>query len=266
MKENIKMIIGVLVVLVALSVCKDLVVKVAVEKGVEIVTGLKLSTRSFNVGILNGVVSIKGLRLFNPKGFEDPVMIDMPEIYVHYDLPAILTGKLHFQQVRINLKDFIVVKNEKGELNLDSLNVVKAQKEGKKTEAKAGMPGIQIDKLQLKIGKAMYKDYSGGGKPSVREFNVNLDETYTNIRNPYVLVSLIVVRTLSNTTIASLSNFDINGLSGTISDTLSSVGKAATDAVGAAGQTVQKTAEETVKKTADTLEGILKSPFGSSNK
>jgi len=29
---------------------------------------------------------------------------------------------------------------------------------------------------------------------------------------------------------------------------------------------VQKTTEETVKKTTDTLESILKSPFGSSNK
>ena len=88
----------------------------------------------------------------------------MPEIYVKYDLPAIMGGTIHLPEVRIALDEFMVVKNEKGELNLNSLKVVQAQKKGsaEKEETKTGarMPKIQIDTLKLKIGKVIYKDYS----------------------------------------------------------------------------------------------------------
>ncbi|MFH1790840.1 MAG: hypothetical protein ABH885_02515, partial [Candidatus Omnitrophota bacterium] len=54
-----------------------------------------------------------------------------------------------------------------------------------------------IDRLRLKIGKVSYKDYSARqGTPRVMEYNINLDEEYTNITNPYTLVSLIVVKAL----------------------------------------------------------------------
>ena len=89
----------------------------------------------------------------------------MPEIYVDYDLPAIVKGKVHLTEVRINLKEFMVVKNEKGELNLDSLNVVQEQqprkKRAKEPEPKeeGKEPDLQIDVLELKIGKVIYKAF-----------------------------------------------------------------------------------------------------------
>ena len=89
------------------------------------------------------------------QGFKDKLMVDLPEIYVDYNLGAIMGGKAHLEEVRLNLKEFIVVKNEAGELNLDSLRVVKetegeeAEKDGSKKE-KTEMPDIQIDLLELK--------------------------------------------------------------------------------------------------------------------
>ena len=134
MKKKWKIIIAVLVALIVIPVFKDLIIKVAVEKGVEAVTGLKISMRGLNVGIFRSAVSIKGLRVFNPRQFKDRVMVDMPEIYVDYDLPAIFGGNIHLRDLRIDLKDFVVVKNDKGDLNLNSLKVVKAKNEGVKPE------------------------------------------------------------------------------------------------------------------------------------
>ena len=269
MKKKLNTIIGILAVLVVLSFVKDLTVKVALEKGMEVVTGLKLRMSSVSVGIVKTAVGIKDLRIYNPQGYVDKLMLDMPEIYVNYDLPAILTGKIHLREVRIDMNEFVVVKNAKGELNLDSLNVVKAEKSGKKPaqEAAGKAPEISIDKLHLKIGKVTYKDYSKGGAPAVQEFNVNLDETYSNIDDPYALVSLIVVKALANTSVARMANFDVNGLSGTISNTLSTATKTATEAAGKLGTTAQqatqevaKQAGETVKKTSEAVKNIL--PFG----
>ncbi len=276
-KNNNKMLkvaITVVAVLIVLSFVKDMVIKISVEKGMQLVTGLRLNMGGFNVGLLRTVVGIRNLVLFNPAGYKDRTMLNMPEVYVHYDLPAIIGGKIHLPEVRIDMKEFMVVKNEKGELNLNSLKVVQAQKEGKKPEAKAAgkAPQIQIDDLTLKIGKVIYKDYSKGGAPTVMEYNVNVNERYKNITNPYALVSLIVVKSLSNTAIASLANFDLQGLQGTISDTLRSAQKIATQAVTQAQtaakeaigktQTVAKETQETVKKTTEELKQVFSVPFG----
>ena len=263
MKKTVLIVVGILIaLLLVLSVSKDLIVKASVEKGVQIVTGLKLSIQSLGVGIFRSAVSIRELKLFNRRGFKDRIMLHMPEIYVNYDLPAIMKGDIHLREVRIDLKEFVVVKNELGELNLDSLKVVKAEKAGKKpgTGEATPPPKIRIDELQLKIGKAIYKDYTAGPTPSVREFNINVNEKYSNITDPYALVSLIVVKALSNTAIASLANFDIGSLKGTISYTLGSATKALETATKSTQQTQEavKSAQETIKKTTEALGSIFK--------
>ncbi|MDD4183577.1 MAG: hypothetical protein PHT53_07150, partial [Candidatus Omnitrophica bacterium] len=241
-----------------LLLAKDLIIKTSVEKGVEIVTGLKLDIGSLNVGIFKPVTDIKNLRLFNPAGFPDKTMIDMPEIYVRYDLPAIIGGNIHLPEVRLGLREFVVVKNSKGELNLDALKNVQAQKKGesKAAEKPAGKaPKIKIDKLALNIGKVIYKDYSKGSTPSVKEFNINLNEVYTNIDDPYKLASLIVVKALIGTPIAALTNFDLKGLTGSVGDITAGAQKMATEAASKAG--------ETATQAVDKMKGLLTNPFGS---
>jgi hypothetical protein len=265
MIKKIKIIIIILVVLLAaLIIAKNIIAKSALSAGVEAITGLRLSMEGMNVGILKTSIDIKELKLHNPPGFPDELMANIPEIYIDYNLGAFLNKRVHLQEVRLNLKDFIVVKNEKNQLNLSALNVVKARKgqmpEQKKERAKK--PEIQIDKLRLKVGKVIYRDYSRGARPIEREFNINLDEYYENITDPYALVSLIITKALGKTAIASIANLDLgplqSGVTGTLKEaaTLSkdAVQKAletskekGQEAVGAVGQALEK-ATETIKK------------------
>ena len=263
-------LILILIMFVGVSLIKDTAAKIAVEKGVEMVTGLKLRVGTFNIGIIRTLIGIKSLKLYNPYGFEDKIMLDMPEIYVDYDLGAIFKNKIHLNVVRINLKEFIVEKNKDGELNLDALKPV--QDGGKKTEPKSkekgAMPEIQIDNLELKIGKVIYKDYSKGGKPSVQEFDINLNEKYQNINDPAKLVSLIVVKALMNTSIAKLTNFDLGSLSDSLGGTLTEAQKVLTENVAVlqeSGKQVTEVAKETtdvLKESADELKDMFKNPFG----
>lgn len=267
MKKIVIIVAIVIVALFVVSILKDVIIKTAVEQGAELVTGLKLRMSGFSFGIIRGVVDIKNLRVLNPKGYKDPDMVDMPEIYVNYNLPAIIGGKIYLPEVRIDMKQFTVVKNEKGELNLNALKVVQAQKKGASAGAGGGeakMPPLQIDSLRLKIGKVLYKDYSRGGSPSVQEFNISLDEKYTNIDNPYSLVTLILVKAMMGTTISGLTNFDLNGLKGNISGTLGTAQKAAAQAketVAKTTQAVTKTAQE-AGKVAESVTNVFKNPFG----
>jgi len=154
----------ILAILAALFFGKNVIIKTSVTAGVSAITGLKLSIRSMDIGIFKSLIGINKLQLYNPSGFVDELMIDLPEIYVDYNLGAFMKGKTHLEEVRLNLKEFVVVKNEAGELNLDSLKVVKTAEEeevideGKKK--KTEMPELQIDLLELRIDKVVYKDYS----------------------------------------------------------------------------------------------------------
>jgi hypothetical protein len=246
--------------LIALFIAKNMIIKTSVTTGVRAVTGLKLSIRSMNVGVFKSLIGINELQLHNPQGFEDKLMVDLPEIYVDYNLGAIMGGKAHFEEVRLNLKEFIVVKNEAGELNLDSLRVVK-EAEGVEDPEKSDtgkekteMPDIQIDLLELKIDKVIYKDYSKGTPPKEKVFNVKIDEQYENITNPQSFIRLIIFKALKNTTIASLTNFDLgklqSGISGTVKKT-TEMAQEATDKALEAGKNANEKARKTARKTVE---------------
>jgi len=275
MKKIVSLVVIVLAVLIVLSVAKNMIAKTAISAGVKAMTGLKLSIKSMNVGVFRTLIGIKGLALHNPSGFPDKLMADLPEIYVDYDLGAFLQKKVHLEEVRLSLKELIIVKNDQGELNINSLKVVKAQKEGQaaKKKAKGEAPKIQIDNLELKVGRVLYKDYSQGTPPTIREFNVNINERYANITDPASLVSLILVRAMMNTAIANLADFNLQGLQNIASDTLSSaekvVSKTATKAKEAIKQTsentkvaVEKTTEKTKEAVKETTEALQKATEG----
>lgn len=263
MKKITILILVIIGLILFLSFVKDIIIRISVENAVELITGLKLNIGSFNVGIVKTSVDIKDIKLFNPKGFNDRIMLDMPQAYVDYDLPQALKGNVHLEEMRIDLKEFVVVKNEQGQLNIDSLKEVKEQKEGKKPQEKEKKaPKIQIDKLQLKIGKVIYKDYSQGSPAKIEEFNINIDERYTNITNPNALVSLIVVRALVNTTISRLTDFDLDGLQGTVSDVFGRAQTKALEATTKAEEVLKETSEK-VQKAAEGLTKALGFPFGS---
>ena len=119
MKRKIIMIPAIVfAVLIALFIAKNMIIKTSVTTGVRAMTGLKLKIRSMDVGVFKSLIGINELQLHNPRGFEDKLMVDLPEIYVDYNLGAIMGGKAHLEEVRLHLKEFIVVKNEAGELNL----------------------------------------------------------------------------------------------------------------------------------------------------
>ena len=278
-QKRLQVIVAVVLVTLAVAAAgKNIVAKTAVVGGVKAMTGLDLKIGSMSVGLINTAVRIRRLMLENPAGFTDRVMIDLPEIYVNYDLGAFLGQKVHLREVRLNLNEFLVVRNPQGEVNVEALKVVQESKGGpahaqKKAEA-AKAPAIQIDVLQLKIGKVVFKDYTGGGAPKVQEFPLNLDERYTHITNPQMFAGLVVSRALMNTTVGRLTGVNLTALQSQVNTQLKEAMRGAletaaglTDGVkigaqGAAhvGKDALDTAGDTVKQTADAIKKAL--PFG----
>ena len=196
--------------LALLMICKNGIAKGAIESVTQAMTGCRLSIGKLDIGLLNTKIAANNLKLYNPSGFVDRTMMDLPELYVDCDSSTIFSGKPHINELRVHLRELLVVKNAKGELNLMALKPKQGSTGEKKT---GGAPPITIGLLRLKVEKVVYKDYSrGASHPFVQEFNVNLDESYQNVSNINAIVPLIVSKALVNTTIASLANFRVDDL------------------------------------------------------
>lgn len=264
------LVITVFVLVLVLFFGRNVIAKIAIETGVKMVTGFPLHMKSFNLDFQKSFLKIEGLEISNPSKYEYKNFAQIPLIYVDFDFAALKQGKIHIQDIQLELAELTVVKNAKGELNLNDLKAVQKTKEEKAKPAEKKAPtksAVRIDNLGLRVDRVSYRDYSGGKEPQVKEFRINLKERYEHISSLETVVSLIVVKTLAKTSIASLANFNLNDLSSAVDDAMklskvlaaqasqfasAGVDKAAAEIDKLAG-TAGKTAGELTNKTAETV-------------
>lgn len=258
-----KLILLVITALVALVLARNIVVKAAIENGVRIVTGLPLSMGKLDLNFSKSFVDIENLIIKNPSGFHDTSLVEIPKIFVAYDLPGILKGKTHLKGLEFEMSQFTVVKNEQGALNLDRLKALQgtqkasAQRPAQGPKAPAKAIPIQIDMMRLKIGKVVYVDYSGGS-PATREFRINFDQSYQNITDLNSVARLIVLKAMMSSGISNLVNFDVQGLAGSLVNTSTQLAtRAATK-----GFDTLKTAAQNPDQIVGQAEGMLNNPAG----
>jgi hypothetical protein len=168
------------------------------------------------------------------------------------------------ETLELNLNELLVERNKERKLNINALTALGQKKQGEKpveqkeTKQKEKAPQVTIDKLILKIGKVTYKDYSLGGMPFVKTFDIGINEVYRNVTDLNKLVKLIILRALEGTGIAQLANFDLGSLKTDVGEIL----KTGVSGVTAAGQkelqTTTEGAEKKLEEGAKSLEKQFK--------
>lgn len=205
MRKWQRVIAVVVIIFFVLGVIKNLVVKTILTSGASHVMGTKVHIDGFAFGVFKQAVRIKGFKVYNPKGFPKGVLVDLREVSVEYDLPAILKGKLHLPLIAIDLKEMVIVKNEDGKLNVDSLKIAQQkvkpdkekvrEKKGKKDSTK--QMAIQIDEARLNLGKVIVKDYSKGEAPIILAYDIGVkDKLYKDIKSAEQFAALIMVEAM----------------------------------------------------------------------
>lgn len=198
-------------------VAKDALVNVGVRGAIQALTGLKIQMSYIHVHLTTRVVVVKDLLVLSPAGFQEPTIIDLPEILGDYKRRSFFSDRLHLEKLRINLRELVIERNQQGVLNIDAIPVVQAGRG--RASAPKPMP-IQIDVLELHLGSVIYKDYSQPGPPQVQEFRINLRERYERVTDLQALVALIVVKSVMNTTVEQLASIDLGPLKAPIGDLL----------------------------------------------
>ena len=150
----------VLVVIFLLSL--DTILRVVIQNRIRAQTGMDAEIGKFTLGLVEPTITIKDFKLFNPPSFGGTPFLDIKEIHVEYDRPALAKSDLHITLLRFNLGELDIVKNEAGQTNIFSIAalppVKKSGGKGKSFSAQTGMEFSGIDVLNVSIGKARFID------------------------------------------------------------------------------------------------------------
>lgn len=256
-----KKILLLLVVVVIACACiaylaRNPLAKVAVAYAVKGATGLSVNIGRMDISAVDTRVEAGQIQLMNPPGYVDPVMVDMPALAVDFNLTSFIRGKIHLEHVRMDLEQLTVVKNDKGQININALTAVQEANAGKTagaTEEKSAQARqIHIDLAEIRIGRVVYKDYSKGSSPETKVFEVGIDEQFRNVTDAKSLVNTILVKALTKTTIERLAGLSLQSVRTSAQAVLEGgaerIRKELGDTAGQAGQGAVDRGVETIKK------------------
>jgi uncharacterized protein involved in outer membrane biogenesis len=202
-------LIGLVVVVVVAFIGLNFAAKSLLAKGIESAVGAPVKVDKFKLDLFNNQVGIYGLVIGNPEGFQESSLATIPEIFVHLNLKALLKKRVHVRELKLNLDEITVEKNAAGQVNLTQIGAVKQQfapKDGTapdkaSSEAKTADKGgpaidVQIDLVDLSLGRARYVDNSKS-EQTVREFALNVkNSTFRDVTDPRQITVQVVLKTL----------------------------------------------------------------------
>ncbi len=226
MSKILGSILAILVaVVIVLALAKDAIIKTVMEQAVTGMTGFKTTVESVKYDFPS-TIQISGLDIKNPQGFKAKTFVNIPEIFVSLHLSELIKSrKIHLPEVRLNLQEVNIEKNEKGVSNVELLTSVggkqgQTQAPEQPAQIKKVALLFQLDRLVLTIRNVSYEDRSGligsapiPGKKLAVDLNVQ-QEVFTNITDPQQLVNVILVKILNSATLGRILNIDPSKLLG----------------------------------------------------
>ncbi|HUC84601.1 MAG TPA: hypothetical protein VL970_05355, partial [Candidatus Acidoferrales bacterium] len=165
-KWALRLILLAVVLAVIFFLSLDSIFRLAVEHGIRQQTGMEAEIGKFHLGLVEPVVEIKDLQLFNTKQFGGTPFLNIPEIHVEYDRDALRKKEIHITLLRFKLGELEVVKSQDGQTNILSLGLQAPASNAPAGAAdgwalikeKTNMEFKGIDCLNVSVGEFKYLD------------------------------------------------------------------------------------------------------------
>lgn len=184
------MLILLIVLVVALVLLKDTIIKAVAERSIRSETGLEARIGKFEVGLFSPTVTIEDFTLYNSAKFGGAPFVVIPELHVEYDRTAIASRKLHLTLVRFNLAQVNIVQGKDGRLNYQELQA-ELEKTSSEKKSKPAADFTGIDTLNLSLGNVKYTSLMPGGQTWDRNLGIQ-HEILQNVRSASDLNALVL--------------------------------------------------------------------------
>lgn len=196
MQKKTKILILLVVLVLGFCLARDFLIKSIIGSVASNITGAPVSIGGLSLSIIKQSIRISDFKMYNPEGFPKDILVDIPNMGVQLDLGAIGKGKIHLREVDLEIKEIGMAKNKEGLLNVDSLKIADEKPGKKEVKKPSKQMAIQIDIAHLAMGKVVSKDYSTGGQPIIKVYEINLKKTYKGITSAEQLAALIIAEPL----------------------------------------------------------------------
>ena len=240
MKKLLWKILAALVVLLVIPfVGRNVIARKSVEYGAKKMTGFPLEIGSVDLGLLSSKVDVHDLKLMNPPEFPEKMFVDMPQLYVDYRLGSMISGAPHINDMLINIKQLVIVKNNQGESNAQKLKGVVSPSGGSSKSSKSSK--YAVDRLRVHIGTVTIKDFSHA-KPTEHTTTLNVDATYNNITDSTDISRLVLLTVMSQVHLPDIGikTEDLKKSLSNVTDAAGEALKGATDATKGLLDTIKK--------------------------
>lgn len=177
----------------------DTILRVTAENRIRTQTGMTAEIGKFHLGLLDPVITIKDLKIYNPPAFGGAPFLNIPEIHVEYDRDALAKNQIHVTLLRFNLGELDIVKNEAGQTNLLSLGLALPGKEKtkkgtalKELKDRTGLDFKGIDVLNVSVGTARFIDLKNPANNREQKFGIE-NQILKNVQTPADLTGLALL-------------------------------------------------------------------------
>lgn len=138
----------------------------------------------FSIRLTPTSLGIENLQVPNPLGFRGGALARVARATVRFDCSKMVGWRLRLEEVSVELAELTLVKNEKGHMNIDAFKWVP-------------LPGVFIDKLDVKIGKIILVDHSAAGDGQATEIQLDFHERYERVTGLSHLIGRVWEATFS---------------------------------------------------------------------
>ena len=185
--------------IVALILCKDILLRNLAERRIIAQTGMYVRIDRLHVGFREPVISVQGLKLYNRPEFGGGLLLHLNDLHMEYDAQAIKSGELHLNLFRLDLEELNIVRNAAGETNLVDF-IESAGTEGlealslKLPAREFGFTGIDV--LDLSLGRIRFIDLNDPRRNREARFGLE-HEVIRNIRSEgdlYGVAGIVLLR------------------------------------------------------------------------
>ena len=174
-----RLLILAIVIVVALVLLKDTIIKNIAESQIRKSTGMDVKIGAMHVGLTRPVFNVENFVLYNTAEFGGGTFIDVPDLYLEL-VPDAKKGELRFKIVRMNVRELNIIENMQGRTNITSVTgALDTLQKSRTNSNEAVFKGI--DTLNLTVGKIRYINMRAPKRN--QEFNLALqNEVVLNVR------------------------------------------------------------------------------------
>lgn len=154
------------VVVVALVLLKDTLIKSFTEHELRAQTGLDTKIDRVRAGLFSASLTIENLKLYNTAEFGGSPLLDAPELHLECEPGPLALRRLRFKLVRLRLNELNIVENKEGRTNITGF-VGELQKLASAKSPESAIAGFEfagIEVLNLTLDKIRYSNLRRPGK------------------------------------------------------------------------------------------------------